>query len=118
MAKPHFCPQLPGNPAKIMTTTSAERPQAYRAKRPFAGDNGERRLPSWVTTSTALALGRLARRAGTTQRAVLEQLIQNADRAVTQGMSDDEFDHYFALPCNKEWPGARHSPTIDSRSLA
>ena len=45
-----------------MTTTSAERQQAYRAKRPFAGDNGERRLQSWVSTATALALGRLARR--------------------------------------------------------
>jgi hypothetical protein len=85
-----------------MTTTSAERQQAYRAKRPFAGDNGERRLQSWVTTATALALGRLARRAGTTQRTVLEQLIQDADRAVTQGMNDDEFDHYFALQCNNE----------------
>ena len=85
-----------------MTTTSAERQQAYRAKRPFAGENGERRLQSWVTTATALALGRLARRAGTTQRAVLEQLIQDADRAVTQGMNDDEFNHYFALQCNNE----------------
>jgi hypothetical protein len=85
-----------------MTTTSAERQQAYRAKRPFAGENGERRLQSWVTTATALALGRLARRAGTTQRTVLEQLIQDADRAVTQGMNDDEFDHYFALQCNNE----------------
>ena len=85
-----------------MTTTSAERQQAYRAKRPFAGDNGERRLQSWVTTATALALGRLARRAGTTQRTVLEQLIQDADRAVTQGMNDDELDHYFALQCNNE----------------
>ena len=96
-----------------MTTTSAERQQAYRAKRPFAGDNGERRLQSWVTTSSALALGRLARRAGTTQRAVLEQLIQDADRVVTQAMSDDEFDHYFALPCNNESPCARYSPTMD-----
>ena len=85
-----------------MTTTSAERQQAYRAKRPFAGDNGERRLQSWVTTSTALALGRLARRAGTAQRAVLEQLIQDADRVVTQAMSDDEFDHYFALQFHNE----------------
>ena len=85
-----------------MTTTSAERQQAYRAKRPFASENGERHLQSWVTTATALALGRLARRAGTTQRTVLEQLIQDADRAVTQGMSDDEFDHYFALQCNHE----------------
>jgi hypothetical protein len=33
---------------------------------------------------------------------VLEQLIQDADRAVTQGMNDDEFDHYFALQCNNE----------------
>ncbi len=85
-----------------MTTTSAERQQAYRAKRPFAGDNGERRLQSWVSTATALALGRLARRAGTTPRAVLEQLILDADRAVTQGMSDDELDHYLSLQCNNE----------------
>lgn len=91
-----------------MTTTSAARQQAYRAKRPFAGDNGERRLQSWVSTATALALGRLARRASTTQRAILEQLIQDADRAVTQGMSDDEFDQYFALQRNKRSPSARH----------
>lgn len=41
-----------------MPQTTAERQKAYRAKRPFAGDNGERRLSIWLTTAAALAIER------------------------------------------------------------
>jgi hypothetical protein len=55
---------LRGNGRERMATTSAERQRAYRARRPCAGENGERRLQNWVSTAAALALGRLARHAG------------------------------------------------------
>lgn len=84
-----------------MATTSAERQRAYRAKRPCAGENGERRLQVWVSTATALALARLARHVGVTRRAFLEELILDADRITTRAMSDEAFDQYFALPRNK-----------------
>mgnify|MGYP000923890670 CR=1 FL=1 len=82
-------------------SSSAERQRAYRAQRPFAGDNGERRLQAWVTTGTLLALGRLARHASTTQRAILEQLILAADQATQQGMSNADFEQYLSLPHNR-----------------
>jgi hypothetical protein len=84
-----------------MATTSAERQRAYRARRPCAGENGERRLQTWVSTAAALALGRLARHAGMTRRAFLEKLVLDADQVTTRAMSDEVFDQYFALPRNK-----------------
>lgn len=82
-------------------SSSAERQRAYRAQRPFAGDNGERRLQAWVTTGTVLALARLARHAGTTQRAILEQLILAADQATQQRLSETDFEQYLSLPRNR-----------------
>lgn len=84
-----------------MATTSAERQRAYRARRPCAGENGERRLQTWVSTAAALALGRLARHNGMTRRAFLEKLILDADQVITRAMSDEAFDQYFALPPTK-----------------
>ena len=84
-----------------MATTSAERQRAYRARRPCAGENGERRLQAWVSTAAALALGRLARHAGMTRRTFLEKLIVDADQVITRAMSDEAFDQYLALPRNK-----------------
>jgi hypothetical protein len=43
-----------------MAKTAAERQKQYRASRPFAGDNGERRVSAYVSTRGALALHRLA----------------------------------------------------------
>ncbi|HRI91691.1 MAG: hypothetical protein XXXNARYT_003621 [Candidatus Accumulibacter regalis] len=84
-----------------MATTSAERQRAYRARRSCAGENGERRLQTWVSTATALALSRLARHTGMTRRAFLEKLILDADQVITRAMSDEAFDQYLALPRNK-----------------
>ena len=74
-----------------MSTTAAQRQAAYRKKRPFAGEdgNGERRLNTWLSTQASLALARLARHQGMSQRAVLEQLIVAADDENLVGMELD-----------------------------
>jgi hypothetical protein len=48
--------------------------------------NGERRLNVWVESGTALALARLARREGLTQRAMLERLVRAAEEQVLAGL--------------------------------
>jgi hypothetical protein len=83
----------------MMAKTAAERQRDYRANRPFASENGEHRLDLWVTTSTNASLKRLAKHNGITQRAMLEQLIQVADKRVQAKLSDDELDVYL-LPGN------------------
>jgi hypothetical protein len=65
------------------TTTAAERQAAWRNRRASAGENGERRINTWISTGAALALARLARHHGLTQRAILERLIAVADDTVT-----------------------------------
>ena len=87
-----------GQEVKI-AKTAAQRQAAYRARRSSAGreGNGERRLSMWVETGTALALARLARRAGVTQRAMLEGLVRQADEHVLKRIELDapQWDAYF-----------------------
>ena len=82
-----------------MGMSSAQRQAQYRAKRPFAGadGNGERRISCWVNTSAQLALARLARREKTSMRAVLERLLAAEDERVLAGLRGDEaaWDAYF-----------------------
>jgi hypothetical protein len=80
-----------------MAQSSAERQAAYRQRRPTAGENGERRINTWVTTGAVLALERLARRDGIPQRAMLERLILAADAAVLASLTPDtpEWVAYF-----------------------
>lgn len=80
-----------------MAKTAAQRQQAYRNNRPMAGDNGERRLNTWVSTAAALALTRLARRYGVTNRQMLERLIKDANEQVlvTLELDSPEWDEYF-----------------------
>ena len=83
-----------------MAKTAAERQTAYRAKRPFAGEgeNGQRRLSTWVNTGASLALARLAKHNGLSKREMLERLITVADDANLAGMELDspEWEAYFA----------------------
>ena len=72
-----------------MAKTSAERQAAFRQKRPFAGENGERRINTWVSTGTALALSRLAHRYGVTNREMLEKLVGEADQEISSTLELD-----------------------------
>lgn len=81
-----------------MARSSAERQREYRQRRATAGDNGDRRLSMWVSTGTSLALQRLARHRGVTQRQVLEELVAQADTEATVGMDDAALDRYLSAP--------------------
>lgn len=81
-----------------MAKTVAERQREYRARRPEAGDNGERRLNTWISTGAALALDRLAVRYSVTKREMLEKLVIAEDEKLLSGMDPDsaEFQAYLA----------------------
>ena len=82
-----------------MALTGAERQAAYRKSRPFAGENGERRINTWVSTEASLALFRLARNFDLSQRQILEQLLIEAQEKVLAGLEhpSPEWDTYFKL---------------------
>ncbi len=79
------------------TTTNAGRQAAYRARRAQAGDNGERRINTWVTTGAALALGRLANHYAVTRKEMLERLILEADEGIidTLDPESEQWRAYF-----------------------
>lgn len=78
-----------------MALTTAERQRAYRASRPSARENGERRLDMWVSTATALNLARIAAHRGETRIQVIERLLAEADRRATANMSEATLDDYL-----------------------
>jgi hypothetical protein len=80
-----------------MAKSAAQRQAEYRGRRPFAGDNGERRLSLWIRTGAALALDRLARRYGVTKREMIERLIVTQDEVVlaTIALDSPEWDEYI-----------------------
>ncbi len=59
----------------------------------MASENRERRINTWVTADTALALTRLARRYGVTQRMMLERLVADADEEIVSRLE----------PASPEW---------------
>jgi hypothetical protein len=79
-----------------MAKTAAQRQREYRRRRALAGANGERRIAQWAPTGTALALRRLARHQGVTQREVLVQLIARAEGEAIAGMDDAALDEYLS----------------------
>ncbi|WP_132922586.1 hypothetical protein [Sodalis ligni] len=87
-----------------MAKSASERQAAYRERRAKAGDNGERRINTWVSTGASLALSRLAARQGISQREMLERLIIAADKEVTAKVAIDtqEWDDYFLLRSDNE----------------
>ena len=81
-----------------MTLSTQERQAKYRTQRDIANDGeGERRLNTWLSTKSYLALKRLAAREGVSQKAVLEQLILDADEDNFMILRDDDkgFDQYL-----------------------
>ena len=84
-----------------MAKTAAERQAHYRARRPFAGHdgNGERRLNLWLSTRAHLAIERVARRYGVTQREIIERLAIAEDERASSGIDPDsaEWNTYFGI---------------------
>lgn len=87
-----------------MAKTNTQRQATYRKQRPLASENGERRINTWVTTNTALALERLASRYGVTKRVMLEKLIREAEDTVliTIDSESEVWENYFALRSNAD----------------
>ena len=83
-----------------MAKTSAERQADYRARRATSGEkgDGEKRLSTWITTGSDLALERLAARYSVTKREMLERLILQADNDVKNALELDtpEWESYFS----------------------
>lgn len=83
-----------------MAKSSAERQAAYRARQDSEGadGNGQRRVSMWLSTGAALALARLARRYGVTQRVFVENILFAEDERVLATMTIDtaEWESYFA----------------------
>lgn len=82
-----------------MAKTTAQRQAAYRDRRATAGENGERRINTWVSTDAALALDRLARHHKLSKREVLERLVLAADEGISARLDPDsaEWATYFEV---------------------
>ncbi len=107
-----------------MTQSNAQRQAAWRRRRPNAGDNGQQRLNLWVETAAEPALKRLAARHNVTGRAMIEQLITDADQHVLKSVhfGTPEWDRYFArqlcpLRGNARKPSSLRSNAKRSSSL-
>jgi len=77
--------------------TTAERQAAYRARQACGDNDGQKRVSLWLSTACALALARLARRHGSTQREFLEKLVLAEDDKVlaTMALDSPEWSAYF-----------------------
>jgi len=82
-----------------MAKTAAERQAAYRARRPMVGASGETRLNIWVSTSAHMALERIAKRNGVTQREMIERFIKAEDDRILAGIGQGtaEWDVYLGI---------------------
>jgi len=77
-----------------MAKSNAERQAAYRQRHLKDVDGNGERLSLLVDIHAKLALERLARRYAVTQRAMLERLIVEADKAVKADMSAEQYAAY------------------------
>ena len=77
--------------------TTAERQAAYRARQACGANDGQKRVSLWLSTGCALALARLARRHGSTQREFVEKLVLAEDDKVlaTMALDSPEWSPYF-----------------------
>ena len=75
-----------------MAKTAAQRQAAYRKGRSEAGENGERRINTWVSTAALLALRRLSNRYGVAQRKIIERLILASDQQLINALDPDSDD--------------------------
>lgn len=74
-----------------MAKSTAERQAANRARRPTSGadGNGKRRVSIWLSTGAALALARVSRYYGVTQRELVETLVGPEDDRILATIAAD-----------------------------
>lgn len=92
--------------------TTAERQAAYRTRQACGENDGQKRVSLWLSTGCALALARLARRHGSTQREFLEKLVLAEDDKVlaTMALDSPERSAYFQpLPMQARAGAASHA---------
>ena len=81
-----------------MAKTTAERQTNYRNSRTMVGESGEKRINTWVSTGSHMALSRLANRYGVTKREMLERLITEADQKIEDTLkNDEEWETYHSV---------------------
>jgi hypothetical protein len=84
-----------------MAKTAAERQARYRASRAFIGKDGDgqRRVNFWLSTESALALKRIARRYVITQQALIERMVLAEDERILASIPVDsaEWNKYFGI---------------------
>jgi hypothetical protein len=81
-----------------MALTGAQRQRRYRENRKLSG-NGYRQLSVWLSTEAAMALKRMAKRDGVTQRELIERLLIDTQNKLVAQLSDEELSEYLLL-CN------------------
>lgn len=88
--------------------TTAEQQAAYRARQACGENDGQKRVSLWLSTGCALALARLARRHGSTQREFVEKLVLAEDDKVlaTMALDSPEWSAYFQLQPMRARAGA------------
>ena len=83
-----------------MAKSTSERQAAFRARQSSAGADGnaQRRISMWLSTGAALALARLARRYGVTQREQVQSMVLAEDSRIlkTIAMDTSEWEEYFS----------------------
>jgi hypothetical protein len=81
--------------------TTAQRQAANRVRQDCGGAHGnrQRRVSMSLGTGAALALAKLARSYGVTQRALIERMVLEEDARVLATLATDsaEWDSYFAF---------------------
>lgn len=77
-----------------MSLSNAERQAKYRASR-LRGESDEFRINTWLSCNAYFALKRLSRHRASSRKAVLESLLIAADKKLSRGLTDEEFERYF-----------------------
>lgn len=82
-----------------MAKTSAERQAAYRQKQARAGNQGKRRISTWVSPQADLALARLERYLCLTRQDTISHLIMTADRQHRRNLEShpEELEVYLSV---------------------
>lgn len=78
-----------------MVRTNAERQRAYRQRHLKDLDGAAERLSTFVSVNAKRALERMAHHHSTTQRAILERTLAEAERTLVDALPPDEKSAYY-----------------------